>query len=237
MPSRGEIVLHVSLRCRERFSRPSLACAASIMSSSSELSATTLAFLEQHNLRASNAWFLADSEASSLEAHLTGLREVWLEIKRRPRPAFPSVGFIFGRPKQQTAQRPAEPATSSKAMHSSKRLKAWGGLTSSAREAGKLTSDAAKRKQAAISALALVQRWPRGNHAQALASMAAEDLRNFEDRFIDTFANGASVACRINSFHHIERRCGQRQSDVWALQWADVQSYMWAPALARCRRL
>jgi hypothetical protein len=111
-----------------------------------------------------------------------------------------------------------------------KKRKAWSGLPAAAREPSKFTSDAAKRRQAARSALALVQGWTQGNHAQARASMAAPELREFENRFVDQFAKGSSVACRINSFHHVERWSRLKGLDVWKLQWADVQLYMWAPS-------
>ena len=174
------------------------------MSSSQDYSSSTLALLAQHQFTPSNVWFLAESEVDSLEETVPGLREAWPEIRRRPRPAFPSVGFVFGRPKQPPSRVPPASAASSKALPQPKRHKAWGGLTASARESGKYTSDAAKRKQAAVSALTLVKTWAQGNHAQARASMSAEDLSDFERRFVDNFSGGASVACRINSFHHVE---------------------------------
>ncbi len=139
------------------------------------------------------------------------------------------MGFIFGRPNP-AKPAPPGPAALPRELPQAKRLKAWGGLPAAAREPGKYTSDAGKRKQAAISALDLVKAWAQGNHAQARASMSAEDLRDFEERFVATFSRGASVACRINSFHYVERWCAHRARDVWALQWADVQSYMWTPS-------
>ena len=175
----------------------------------------------------------AEQEVEAFEAQLPGLNEAWLEIRRRPWPALPSAGFIFGRPTSSATFRPADTAAGETFRpRAAKRPRAWVGLTPQAREAGKASSDETKRRQAALSALALVKKWPYGNHAQARASMLADDLRQFEDRFVETFANSASVACRINSFHHIERWSNQRHSDVWTLSWADVQAYMWAPSRA-----
>ena len=56
--------------------------------------------------------------------------------------------------------------------------------------------------------------------------MSAEDLNAFEERFVTTFAGGTSVACRIASFHHIEKWCQQRRVDLWNLGWPEVESYM-----------
>ena len=100
------------------------------------------------------------------------------------------MGFIFGRPKEPAHRAPPAAAAPHRELPQAKRPKTWGGLPASAREPGKHTSDAAKRKQAAVSALTLVKTWAQGNHAQARASMSAEDLSDFERRFVDTFSGG-----------------------------------------------
>ena len=46
---------------------------------------------------------------------------------------------------------------------------------------------------------------------------------------METFAGGASVACRIASFHHIEKWCQQRQVRLWRLELAAIERYMWTP--------
>ena len=199
------------------------------MGSSVEYSESTRAVLAQYQLTASNVWYLEEDEVDSLELVRPGVREAWREVRRRPRPIPPFVGKIFG--KCPRSARPAEPPPPSKIQDPpSKRRRSWGGLPISAREQGSFASDADKRKRAAHSALELVRVWPKGNHAQARAAMAVQELEDFEARFVEQFANGASVACRISSFHHLDRWCQQKRLDVWGLQWADVQNYMWAPS-------
>ena len=200
-----------------------------LMGSSVEYSEPTRAILSQYQLTASNVWYIEESEIASLEVALPGVRDAWLEIRRRPRPIPPFVGKIFGKCPRPAS--PAEPPPPAGARDEPvKRRRQWNGLPSSSRGQGSFTSDADKRRRAAASALELVRSWPAGHHARARAAMAAPELEGFEARFVEQFANGASVACRVSSFYHVDRWCKQKQLDVWKLQWADVQAYMWAPS-------
>ena len=81
------------------------------MSSNEELSDPTRAFLTEHSLRAASLWFLSETEVVNLESQHPGLRDAWLEITRRARPAPSSVGYIFGRTRH-AAERPPEEASS-----------------------------------------------------------------------------------------------------------------------------
>ena len=199
------------------------------MCSASEYSEPTRAFLAQHGLAAINVWYFQDKEVSDLEAAMPGIRLAWSEVRRRPQPTPPFVGRIFGRkaPSTPSASESHQPKLG---PQPAKRRKAWSGLPSTAREPGNFASDADKRRRASCNALELVRSWPKGSHAQARASMAAPELRDFEERFVEQFARGASVACRISSFHHVGRLSQHKGLDVWNLQWADVQGYMWAPS-------
>jgi hypothetical protein len=195
------------------------------MGSSVEYSEPTRAILAQYQLTASNVWYVEESEIASLEGALPGVRDAWLEVRRRPRPLPPFVGKIFG--KRPRPASPAEPPPPKGARDEPiKKRRQWNGLPSSSRGQGGFTSDADKRRRAAASALELVRSWPAGHHARARAAMAAPELEDFEARFVEQFANGASVACRVSSFYHVDRWCKQKQLDVWRLQWADVQAYM-----------
>ncbi len=199
------------------------------MGSSVEYSASTRAILAQHQLTASNVWYIEEDEIAVLEQTITGVKEAWLEIRRRPKPLPPFVGKIFGKCKQ-SAKPAASPPPREARVEPMKKRRLWNGLPNASKGEGSFTSDADRRRRAATGALELVRKWPAGHHARARATMAAPELEDFEARFVEQFANGASVACRVSSFHHIERWCAQKHLNVWKLQWADVQAYMWAPS-------
>jgi hypothetical protein len=199
------------------------------MSVSAGYSSPTRALLTQHQLKASDVWYIEEAEIDLLEQAVPGAREAWLEIRRRPKPLPPFVGQIFGKRKQPEQPVPVpQPQKSRTAPGKARRT--WSGIKHIPRDDVKFASDADRRRRAAEGALVLVRSWPVGHHAQARSSMSVQSLRDFESRFVDQFANGTSVACRVSSFHHVERWCSSESRDVWKMQWADVQAYMWAPS-------
>jgi hypothetical protein len=76
----------------------------------------------------------------------------------------------------------------------------------------------------------LVKTWPEGDHARARQELSAEDLLEWERRFLDTFAAGASVAVRVAFFLNLEKWGKTTGVNIWCMSWGDVEKYMWAPS-------
>ena len=191
---------------------------------------STQAFFHASGLSPCTLWFLTVDEAIEIDATHEGAIAAWQEVRRRPRPALPSSGFMFARQNARTALQECAARPKAKAQSAPRVPRAWRGLPSGASAGDNSRSDSAKREQAARRALDLVKTWPVGNYATAKSTLETDELRAFEDRFIAAFAAGASVACRVASFLHIERWCAQRQAPLWELGWAHIENYMWSPS-------
>ena len=144
----------------------------------------TRAVLESSRLTADNVWHLQECELGALEASFPGIREAWLEVRRRPQPVPPFVGSIFGKkPPQPRPEAPPRPPRLSE--QPAKRRRAWSGLPEQARDPGSLVSDADKRRRAAMSALELASaRMARGqsspgahSHVGACAPAVRGEIR------------------------------------------------------------